>query len=295
MLEAKQQQWTHFCPLFPFRLSRLFCVQAATSTSRRALVSCPLLLLAAVCVDFFVTISCDCRSELPASCPQEWPHGVVRISSRPHCRCATRLLSALHLRHVNLCADASIRDGKGLSYTDLVDGRGLVSAPAPQIIQPQPVNVATPEPIVGRAKKVGMRGGSEAEDEDDEGEGSALDQRRRRQQRRHRKEPGAGTPASVPAPAVAAVKSSSIDDAAGVGGVATSLPEEMRNFDKNQAAAFSSPVNALPSPVVPDLESMLQVARESLAAAAASGDDDDELDSDDDNVILLFHQQFLFV
>ena len=69
----------------------------------------------------------------------------------------------------------------------------------------------------------------------------------------------------------------------------------MRNFDKNQAAAFSSPVNALPSPVVPDLESMLQVARESLAAAAASGDDDDELDSDDDNVILLFHQQFLFV
>ena len=255
----------------------------------------PPLLLAAVCADFFDIISCDCRSKLPASCPQEWPCGVVCVSSRPHCRCVTRLLSALHIRHVNLCADASIRDGKGLSYTDLIEGRGLVSALAPQIIQPQPVNVATPEPIVGRAKKFGVRGGSEAEDEDDQGEGSALDQRRRRQQRRHRKEPGAGTPASVPAPAVAAVKSSSIDDAAGVGGVATSLPEEMRNFGKNQTAAFSSPVTALPSPVVPDLESMLQVARESLAAAAASGDDDDELDSDDDNVILLFHQQFLFV
>ena len=101
------------------------------------------------------------------------------------------------------------------------------------------------------------------------------------------------SPAPAPVHALApATTDAGGDDVAGVAGAAAASPDVNRG---KGAVTAISPALPAPPPVAPNLESMLQVARESLAAAAASGDDDDELDSDDDNVILLFHQQFLFV
>jgi hypothetical protein len=171
---------------------------------------------------------------------------------------------------VTFFADPSIRDGKGLSYTDLVEGKGIISPLTQQPVEPQPqaISVITPQPSVGRAKKGGGRGGSEAEDEDDEGEVSALDQKRRRQQRRHRKEQGGGSPT----PARAATASGTIDHAAGVEGAALVAPEVRSDVGIAQTVLVAAHANSLLPPAAPDLESMLQVARESLAAAAASGD-----------------------
>ncbi len=193
----------------------------------------------------------------------------------------------LRRRIVTLFPDPSIRDGKGLSYTDLVEGRGMSTRPA-QISeqpQPQPVSIITPSPIAGRAKKGGDRGGSEAEDEDDEGEGRIMDQKMRRQQRRRRKEQGGPSPAPAPAPAPALLASGRIDHAAGVGGAAATTAEATISARTIPAADVAS--NDATSPVPPsasDFESILQAARESLAAAAASGDTD-LLDNYDDGIL----------
>jgi hypothetical protein len=160
-----------------------------------------------------------------------------------------------------------------------VEGLGPEPAPplitTPQALQQQhqqSISTATPQPAAGRVRRGG--GGSDAEDEDAEGERSVVDQRRRRQQRRQRKEQGGDmtvpSPAPAPAPALApATTDAGGDDVVGVAGAAAALPAVNRG--KEMVTAISPVPPALP-PVAPNLESMLQVARESLAAAVASGD-----------------------
>jgi hypothetical protein len=188
------------------------------------------------------------------------------------------------MRHVTKFADPSIRDAKGLSYTDLVEGKGDVSVSPQQPVQPhlQAMSVIAPQPTIDRAKRGGARGGSEAEDEDEDGEGNALDQKKKRQQRRYHKERQARAP-TTPTPALAATSSGGMEHAAGVGRDVVVASETTTDATVMQTAIVSAQTSSLLPPVAPNLESMLQMARESLLAAAASGD----TNCDHDYVILI--------
>ena len=78
------------------------------------------------------------------------------------------------------------------------------------------------------------------------------------------------SPAPAPVHALApATTDAGGDDVAGVAGAAAASPDVNRG---KGAVTAISPALPAPPPVAPNLESMLQVARESLAAAVASGD-----------------------